>query len=203
EAFIKNILQLRTDHVDKALLLSSTGTGKTIASAFAMQKLAPRRMLFVVHREQIAKQAMRSYQRVFGNTKTYGLLSGTQKNIDADCIFATMQTMSKSHILDLFAPDTFDVIVLDECHHAGAASYQRIMQCFKPHFYLGMTASPDTNNYDIYDLFDHHIAYEIRCFVHSITLVLLILKLMEESLMMHQASASSTNLYLTSVLIMS
>ena len=162
EAFIKNILQLRTDHVDKALLLSSTGTGKTIASAFAMQKLAPRRMLFVVHREQIAKQAMRSYQRVFGKTKTYGLLSGTQKNIDADCIFATMQTMSKSHILDLFAPDTFDVIVLDECHHAGAASYQRIMQYFKPHFYLGMTASPDTNNYDIYDLFDHHIAYEIR-----------------------------------------
>lgn len=50
----------------------------------------------------------------------------------------------------------------DECHHAGSESYQRIMAYFKPEFWLGMTASPDTNNYDIYDLFDHNIAYEIR-----------------------------------------
>lgn len=50
----------------------------------------------------------------------------------------------------------------DECHHAGSESNQRIMSYFKPKFWLGMTASPDTNNYDIYDLFDHNIAYEIR-----------------------------------------
>lgn len=50
----------------------------------------------------------------------------------------------------------------DECHHAGADSYQRIMGYFKPQFWLGMTASPDTNNYDIYSIFDHEIAYEIR-----------------------------------------
>ena len=56
----------------------------------------------------------------------------------------------------------FDVIMLDECHHAGAESYQKIMRYFKPKFWLGMTASPDTNQYDIYSIFDHHIAYEIR-----------------------------------------
>lgn len=61
-----------------------------------------------------------------------------------------------------YDPGDFDVIILDECHHAGAGSYQKIMRYFKPKFWLGMTASPDTNQYDIYSIFDHHIAYEIR-----------------------------------------
>lgn len=161
-AFVNNILQLRTHNVQKAMLLSSTGTGKTMASAFAMREMIPKRMLFVVHREQIAKQALSSYKRIFGSSKTYGLLSGNQKDMDSDCLFATMQMMSKPEIHNQFDKDAFDVIVIDECHHAGAESYQRIMDYFKPQFWLGMTASPDTNNYDIYDLFDHNIAYEIR-----------------------------------------
>ena len=119
-------------------------------------------MLFVVHREQIAKQALNSYRKVFGTEKTYGLLSGNHKDITADFIFATMQMMAKTEIHTQFEIDAFDVIILDECHHAGSESYQRIMSYFKPQFWLGMTASPDTNNYDIYDLFDHNIAYEIR-----------------------------------------
>lgn len=54
------------------------------------------------------------------------------------------------------------MIVLDECHHARSKCYQRILSYFKQKFWLGITASPDTNNYDIYDIFDHNIAYEIR-----------------------------------------
>ena len=161
-AFVQNILKLRLKNVQKALLTSSTGTGKTLASAFAMREVHPERILFVVHREQIAKQALNSYRKVFGNEKTYGLLSGNQKDMDAECMFSTMQMMAKSEIHTQFSENAFDVIVLDECHHAGSESYQRIMSYFKPQFWLGMTASPDTNNYDIYDLFDHNIAYEIR-----------------------------------------
>lgn len=161
-AFVQNVLKMRSEHVDKALLTSSTGTGKTLASAFAMRELHPKRMLFVVHREQIAKQAMNSYKKIFGSEKTYGLLSGNQKDMNADCMFATMQMMSKPEIHTQFNRNEFDVIVLDECHHAGSESYQRIMSYFTPNFWLGMTASPDTNNYDIYSLFDHNIAYEIR-----------------------------------------
>ena len=127
-----------------------------------MREVHPERILFVVHREQIAKQALNSYRKVFGNEKTYGLLSGNQKDMDAECMFSTMQMMAKSEIHTQFSENAFDVIVLDECHHAGSESYQRIMSYFKPQFWLGMTASPDTNNYDIYDLFDHNIAYEIR-----------------------------------------
>ncbi|MCF0150417.1 MAG: DEAD/DEAH box helicase [Firmicutes bacterium] len=161
-AFIKRIKELQKQNAEKALLLSATGTGKSFASAFAMRELNANRVLFVVHREQIAKQAYATYQRVFGSSKTYGLLSGSSRELDAEYLFSTMQMMSKSEILSRFEPDRFDAIVLDECHHAGAESYRRIMSHFKPKLWLGMTASPDTNNYDIYDLFDHNIAYEIR-----------------------------------------
>ena len=162
KAFIHNILELRKKGIKKALLTSSTGTGKTFASAFAMRELHPNRLLFVVHREQIAKQALHSYERIFGNSKTYGLLSGNSKEIEADFVFATMQTVSKEDVYKQFNRDDFDVIVLDECHHAGSPSYQKIMNYFDPEFWLGMTASPDNNNYDIYALFDHNIAYDIR-----------------------------------------
>lgn len=161
-AFVRSILRLRAEHANKALLTSSTGTGKTYASAFAMRELHPRRILFIVHREQIARQALNSYRKIFGSQKTYGLLTGNSKEKEADCLFATMQMMAREDIHLQFQKDAFDVIVLDECHHAGSESYRRIMSYFNPTFWLGMTASPDTNQYDIYELFDHNIAYEIR-----------------------------------------
>lgn len=161
-AFIDNLMKLRVQGVGKALLISSTGTGKTYASAFALREMNPRRALFVVHREQIAKQALKSYKKVFGTSKTYGIYSGSHQDSEADFIFATMQMMAKPNIHEQFAKDEFDVIVLDECHHVGANSYQRIMSYFEPKFWLGMTASPDTTTYDIYSVFDHQIAYEIR-----------------------------------------
>ena len=161
-AFVKNVMEMRAQHIDKALLLSSTGTGKSLASAFMLREMGTRRALFIVHREQIAKQTLKSYKRVFGSSRTYGLLSGNSRELGAEFLFATMQMMSKEDILSHYSPGDFDVIMLDECHHAGAESYQKIMRYFKPKFWLGMTASPDTNQYDIYSIFDHHIAYEIR-----------------------------------------
>lgn len=161
-AFTDNLMKMRADHIKRALLISSTGTGKTYASAFALREMQSGKALFLVHREQIAKQAIKSYKKVFGSTKVFGLLSGTSKELHANYLFATMQMMAKPEIYTQFKSDEFDVIVIDEVHHAGAGSYQRIMNYFKPDFWLGMTASPDTNQYDIYSIFDHNIAYEIR-----------------------------------------
>lgn len=161
-AFTQNLKALMNDGQQKALLLSATGTGKTYASAFGAREANPARLLFVVHREQIAKQAKESYRRVFGNSKTYGLISGNSHEFDKDLIFSTMQMMSKKEIYTKFDPEDFDLIILDEAHHSGSESYRRIMNYFRPRFWLGMTASPDTNNYDIYSIFDHNIAYEIR-----------------------------------------
>lgn len=163
QAFISNLRKLRNANESKSLLISATGTGKTFASAFAMKDQNPKRALFLVHREQIAKQALNSYKHVFGNTKTFGLLSGNSKDTDVDYLFATMQTMSKKEVYSSFDPNTFDTIIIDEAHRIGAKSYQEIMNYFKPKFWLGMSASPErTDDFDVYAAFDHNIAYEIR-----------------------------------------
>ena len=163
QAFISSLRNIRNSNESKALLISATGTGKTYASAFALQDQNPKKALFLVHREQIAKQALQSYRNVFGDTKTFGLLSGNSKDTDVDYLFATMQTMSKKEVYSSFAPDTFDTIIIDEAHRIGAKSYQEIMEYFKPKFWLGMSASPErTDDFDVYAAFDHNIAYEIR-----------------------------------------
>ena len=161
--FIANLEKIRKSGESKALLISATGTGKTYASAFALREDETKKALFLVHREQIAKQAIISYKKVFGNTRTFGLLSGNSKDFDADYLFSTMQMMAKPEILSKFRKDEFETIIIDEAHRTGAASYQNIMQYFTPKFWLGMTASPErTDSFDVYEAFDHNIAYEIR-----------------------------------------
>lgn len=161
--FIGNIHDLRERGAKRALLISATGTGKTYASAFALKNESPKKALFIVHRELIAKQAIKSYRKVFGNTKKLALLSGTSKEYDADILFATMSMMAKQETLDRYKPEEFDWICIDEVHRAGSDSYQKIMSYFQPDFWLGMTASPErTDGFDIFKLFDHNIAYEIR-----------------------------------------
>lgn len=163
QAFISSLRNIRNSNESKALLISATGTGKTYASAFALQDQNPKKALFLVHREQIAKQALQSYKNVFKDTKTFGLLSGNSKDINVDYLFATMQTMSKKEVYSSFDPNTFDTIIIDEAHRIGAKSYQEIMEYFKPKFWLGMSASPErTDDFDVYAAFDHNIAYEIR-----------------------------------------
>ena len=143
--------------------MTQHGTGKTYAAAFALRELKVKKALFIVHREQIAKQAIKSFKNVFGNTRKFGLLSGNSKDYDCDFLFATMNMMSKTDVYEKFAKDKFEVVIIDEVHRAGSNSYQKIMSYFEPELYLGMTASPErTDGFDIYQLFDHNIACEIR-----------------------------------------
>lgn len=166
-AFIYNLLELRNKGIDKALLISATGTGKTYASAFAMRELGFKRVLFLVHRNQIAKQAKVSFERVFGSWIKTGLVSGIKHDYEADFVFATVQTLSKQENLERFPRDYFDACIYDEAHHTSAGSYKRVMEYFTPEFTLGMTATPDKRDdniegRNIYEIFNHNIAYEIR-----------------------------------------
>lgn len=162
EAFIKNVRNLIKSGEKRAILVSATGTGKTYASAFAVNDFNPKRFLFIVHREQIAKQSIKAYKNIIKD-KSFGLLTGSKKEFDNDYVFATIQTLSKDDIYSQFERDEFDYIVIDEVHKVGALSYQKIFNYFKPKFWLGMTASPErTDGFDIYELFDHNIAHEIR-----------------------------------------
>jgi len=165
--FIASLDELIEKGADRALLISATGTGKTYASAFAMRHLERRqkykRVLFLAHREQVLKQSIKSYRRVLGASKTYGLLSGNSHEYESDYLFATMQTMARNDYLSKFKSDDFDAIIIDEVHRAGSMSYKKIMEHFAPKLYLGMTASPDRmDGFDIYGLFNNEIAYEIR-----------------------------------------
>ena len=165
--FINNLTELRNNGVNKALLISATGTGKTYASAFAMRQLGFKRVLFLVHRNQIAKQAKASFERVFGSRITTGLVSGIKHDYEVDFVFATVQTLSKQENLEKFPRDYFDACIYDEAHHTSAGSYKRVMDYFTPEFTLGMTATPDKRDdniegRNIYEIFDHNIAYEIR-----------------------------------------
>ena len=112
--FIANLDKIQKSGESKALLISATGTGKTYASAFALREEAVKKVLFLVHREQIAKQAIASYKKVFGNTRTFGLLSGNSKDFDADYLFSTMQMMAKPEILSKFQRDEFETIIIDD-----------------------------------------------------------------------------------------
>ena len=162
QSFIENFKKLR-EQDNRGLLVSATGTGKTFAAAFVMKNINAKRVLFIVHREQIARQALETFKIIFGNSRTYGLLTGKNKNIEADFIFATVQTISKSDVFKSFSKDCFDEIIIDEVHRAGAKSYLTIIDYFEPTFYLGMTASPDrTDSFNIYELFNNNIVYEVR-----------------------------------------
>ncbi|MFZ3580177.1 DUF3427 domain-containing protein [Virgibacillus sp. DJP39] len=164
EVALSEIQNLRDAGHNKGLVISATGTGKTYLSAFDVMRSAPKKMLFIVHREQILNKAKQDFQRILGGLdKDFGILSGSSKQTNARYLFATIQTISKAETLQLFDREEFDYILIDEVHKAGAKSYHRVIDYFRPKFFMGMTATPErTDDFNIYELFDYHIAYEIR-----------------------------------------
>ncbi len=159
---LKSLKNLRDNNKDKALLISATGTGKTFLSAFDVKRFKPKKLLFVVHRRNIAEAALRSFKYLIPNV-SMGIFSGNTKETDSDFIFSTVQTIHKKEYREMFERDAFDYIIIDEVHRAGAQSYQDIVDYFKPKFLLGMSATPErSDDFDIYEMFDHNIAYEIR-----------------------------------------
>ena len=159
---LKELQRLRDIGERRALVISATGSGKTYLSAFDAKKFGGK-YLYLVHRRPILSKSMNSFKKVFGRGYRIEEYDPESNNLDVDCLFCTVQTMSKPNVLNRIDPLEFDYILIDEVHHAGAETYQRIINHFKPKFMVGMTATPDrSDSYDIYGLFDHNIAYEIR-----------------------------------------
>ena len=101
-----------------------------------------RRLLFLAHREEILEQAERAFSRVFPD-RSRGVLIADRRQPDADLLFGSVQTLSRSENLLTFDRKHFDYIVIDEFHHAAAPTYQRVLGHFEPAFLLGLTATPD------------------------------------------------------------
>lgn len=160
---MKTLADLRKLGSDRALVVSATGTGKTVLAAFDVKAFEAKKLLFVVHRLTIAKKAMKTFEQIFGDSRSMGLYSGQNQQQDKDFIFSTVQTINSDQHRRKFNFDHFDYIIFDETHRAGAKTYQKILDYFTPKFLLGMTATPErSDQYDIFSLFNHQIGCEIR-----------------------------------------
>jgi len=148
----------------RAIVISATGTGKTILSALDVRAFQPQRMLFIVHREQILDRTVEEYRRVLGGAPgDFGKLTGSSKDVNCRFLFATVQTLSQPDILGRFCNDDFEYILIDEAHRAGAAGYRRVLDHFEPKFLMGMTATPErSDGFNVFELFDYNVPYEIR-----------------------------------------
>jgi len=143
------------------LVVLATGLGKTWLSAFDTVSAKAERVLFVAHREEILDQTMRTYSTIRPHA-VLGKYTGTEKSPAADVIFASIQTLGRSHHLHRFTPDEFDYIVVDEFHHAAASTYRRLIDYFTPKFLLGLTATPErTDGASLLSLCGENLVY--RC----------------------------------------
>ncbi|MER5441388.1 DUF3427 domain-containing protein [Streptomyces sp. NPDC002790] len=134
---------------DHNLLVAATGTGKTVMAALDFRNLHQQwggkehpRLLFIAHRKEILKQSLRKYREVLDDASFGELLFSGELPRDWKHVFASVQSLTDQR-LDQFSPEHFDIIVVDEFHHATATTYRRVLNHFKPRQLLGLTATPE------------------------------------------------------------
>lgn len=161
---LAEIQKVREAGEEKALVVSATGTGKTILAALDVKAANPQRVLFVVHREQILDRAIEEFTKVLNlQERDVGKFVGARRELDRRFVFATVQSLGSLDKLHQIARDHFGYILIDEVHRAGARMHQHIIQYFKPDFMLGITATPErSDDFNVYSLFDYNVPYEIR-----------------------------------------
>lgn len=148
----ENLQKMREDGKTIALLYHATGVGKTITAA-TDAKAVGGRTLFLINALKLASQAKETFAKVWPEA-TLGEYTGSQKDMTQTVIFATVQSISKD--LEKFSPTDFDYLIVDECHHAAANTYQKIFTYFHPKFILGLTATPErSDGEDMLELFQN------------------------------------------------
>lgn len=148
------------------LVVAATGTGKTMVAAFDYRNICRSRpgasLLFVAHRREILKQSLATYRAVLKDHQFGELLvDGSRPTADKH-VFASIQSLAQIELSDL-RPDAYDVVVVDEFHHAAAPTYERLLDHLRPKILLGLTATPErTDGKSILRWFDERIAVELR-----------------------------------------
>lgn len=157
----------------RQLVVAATGTGKTMIAAFDYRRFRanranevdgrPPRLLYLAHREEILKQALRSFRGVLQRQDFGCILSGTSTGDESEHVFATIQSFRSRDLLSKLGPSHWDYVVLDEAHHAEAATYQEVLRLIAPRILLGLTATPErTDGIDITQYFERSISAEVR-----------------------------------------
>lgn len=150
------------------LVVAATGTGKTAISAFDYRRFAASRkegtrLLFIAHREEILKQSLSCFRQVMKDPDFGALAVGGHRASHVEHLFMSIQTLNSQRFFEKMDPYYYDMIIVDEFHHAAARSYQHLLTHFHPKILLGLTATPERmDGGDILSYFGGHIAAEIR-----------------------------------------
>jgi superfamily II DNA or RNA helicase/HKD family nuclease len=170
EPFQERLLELvevsRERGYHRNLLVSATGTGKTVMAALDYAGLRSRldrsRLLFIAHREEILDASMATFRYALREPSFGEKWVGGARPTEFEHVFASIQSLNAGRLDDL-DPDHFDVVIVDEFHHAAAASYQRVLDHLRPVELLGLTATPErSDGLPILQWFDDRIAAELR-----------------------------------------
>jgi HKD family nuclease len=166
ERLLEQIALARLQGHHRNLLVSATGTGKTVMAALdylTLRETLPRsRLLFVAHREEILTQTLATFRQALRDPAFGELWVGDYRPAMFDHVFASIQSLSASG-LEHMDPRHFDVVIVDEFHHAGAQSYRALLEHIQPLELLGLTATPErSDGLDVLAWFDGRIAAELR-----------------------------------------
>ncbi|MCD1261414.1 DUF3427 domain-containing protein [Paenibacillus athensensis] len=160
---LEALSKTRSNQHTKAVVIAATGTGKTYLSALDVHAFQANTMLFLAHRDEILESSQKTFIQVFGQKDGFGKLTGIHKEGYKPYLFGSVRTLSKDEVLYQYSPEHFDYIVVDEFHHAEAATYKKVLDYFKPKFLLGLTATPERmDGRDVLELCNHNVVYEIR-----------------------------------------
>lgn len=149
------------------LVVAATGTGKTMIAAFDYARLPQRKgrpptLLFVAHRDSIVRQSRAVFRQVLRDSSFGELLVGAERPTEGRHVFATVQSLNNVDLEDL-RPDQFEVVIVDEFHHAAAATYDRLLAHLRPAELLGLTATPErADGKSVLHHFGGRMAHEIR-----------------------------------------
>ena len=166
ERLLERIEVARAHGHHRNLLASATGTGKTVMAAVDYRRLRqtlPRaRLLFVAHRQEILEQSLATFRHALHDAAFGELWVGNHRPREFEHVFASIQSLSASGV-ESIEPDHFDVVIVDEFHHAAAPTYTRLLDRLRPVELLGMTATPErTDGLDVLRFFDGRISAELR-----------------------------------------
>ena len=151
---------------NRNLIVSATGTGKTVMAAIDYRNLRKTldrsRLLFVAHRKEILKQSLHTFRTALKDGNFGELWVDGDKPTKWEAVFASVQSMNAATVEDLQA-DHFDVVIVDEFHHAAAPTYRKILEWFEPKQMLALTATPErTDGMSVLGHFNGRITAELR-----------------------------------------
>jgi superfamily II DNA or RNA helicase/HKD family nuclease len=148
---LEQLLAERAHGRHRNLLVAATGTGKTVVAAFDYRNTCRSeggrpRLIFVAHREEILRQALRTYREVLRDPEFGELLTGGHEPERWDHLFATIDSVTSRDLVATVGADHWHTVVVDECHRLAADRFDAFVKAVRPRLLLGLTATPERSD---------------------------------------------------------